>query len=76
MHLKPLKTYPERITKVDRRMVNSLDYGDINFLSLKRTMIELNRRIASALMCLVTKMVWFMQSMYRIKILKIVWIYC
>ena len=76
MHLKLLKTYPERIAKVDRRMVNSLDYGDINFLSLKRIMIELSRRIASALMCLVTKMVWFMQSMYRIKILKIVWIYC
>ena len=75
MHLKLLKTYPERIAKVDRRMVNSLDYGDINFLSLKRIMIELSRRIASALMCF-TKMVWFMQSMYRIKILKIVWIYC
>ena len=30
-HLNPLKTYPERLTKADRNMVNDLDYGGIKF---------------------------------------------
>ena len=30
-HLNPLKTYPERITKADRRMISRLDYSDIKF---------------------------------------------
>ena len=30
-HLNPLKTHPERLTKADRRIISSLDYGDIKF---------------------------------------------
>ena len=61
---------------MDRNMVNGLDYGGIKFPVPKRAMVELKRRIVSALMCLVMKMVWFIQSMYQIKNLKIVWTYC
>ena len=57
-------------------MVNGLDYGGIKFLVSKKAMVKLNRRMASALICLVMKMAWFIQSMYQIKNLKIVWIYC
>ena len=48
-------------------MVNGLDYGGIKFPVPKRAMVELKRRIVSALMCLVMKMVWFIQSMYHKK---------
>ena len=34
----------------------------LNFLSLKRIIVGLNRRIGSALMHFVRKMVWFIQS--------------
>ena len=30
-HLNPLKIHPERITKVDEKMINDLDYEGIKF---------------------------------------------
>ena len=30
-HLNPLKIHPERITKVDKKRINDLDYEDIKF---------------------------------------------
>ena len=30
-HLNPLKTHPEKITKVDKKVANDLDYKGINF---------------------------------------------
>ena len=35
-HLNPLKTHPERITKMDRQMVDYLDYDDTKFPDSKK----------------------------------------
>ena len=35
-HVNPFKTYPERITKVDRNMVNDLNYEGIEFAFSKK----------------------------------------
>ena len=60
--------HPERKTKAKRRMVNSLDYCDINFLVSKRIMVDLKKRIAPAQMCwLVMKMDCFIQCMQQIR---------
>ena len=63
-HLNSLKTHPKRITKVDRQMVNGLDYSGIKFSASKKDCSKIGRRITSVLMCLVMKMVWFIQFMY------------
>ena len=44
-------------------MINGHDYGDIKFPSPKRIMVQLKRRIATALMYLVMKIAWFIQFM-------------
>ena len=38
-------------------MVNDLDYADINFLSLKKIIVRLNKKIIFALMYFVMKMI-------------------
>ena len=58
-HLNPLKTHPERIAKVDRRVVIDLDYADV--------IATLNGRITFALMYFVMKVIWFILFMYQIK---------
>lgn len=55
-HLNPSKTHSERITKVDRHMVNVLAYGDIKFHASKRITARLKKK-TSVLMYLVMKMV-------------------
>ena len=49
-------------------MISSLDYSDIKFLVSKMKNGGLKEKIASPLMCLVMKMVWFIQSMYQKKL--------
>ena len=60
-HLNPLNKHLERPTKVDKDMVNDLDYGGIESpLSKKNySKIEhnLNDSIIFALMCVVMKMI-------------------
>ena len=43
-HLNPLKTHPERITELDKQMVNNLDYGDIKFLVSKKDYTKIERK--------------------------------
>ena len=38
-HLNPLKIHPERITKVDKNMINDLDYEGIKFPVSKKNII-------------------------------------
>ena len=49
-------------------MISSLDYSDIKFLVSKMKNGGLKGKITSPLMCLVMKMVWFIQSMYQKKL--------
>ena len=42
-HLNLLKTHPERITKVDKKMVNDLDYEVIKFPVLKKHYRKIER---------------------------------
>ena len=51
------QTHPKRITKMDRKMVNDLDYDDIKFLVSTKDMIQLKRIIASGLIWWVIKVV-------------------
>ena len=76
MHLNPLKTHPERITKADRQIISGLDYSDLKFPVSNRIMVKLKRRIVSALMCLVMRMIRLIQSMYWLKNSNIAWICC
>ena len=69
-HFNKLKTHPERITKVDKNMINDLDYEGIEFPVSKK---DFNKIFA--LMCFVIKTIWFILFMYQMKNLKIVWIY-
>ena len=71
-----VKTHPEKIKKMDRKLISGLDYGDIKFLVPKKTMVELKRRIASVLFCLVIKMFWFIRFIYQMKNQKTAWVYC
>ena len=48
----------------------------LDFFLLNKFLVKLKRKIASTLMCLIMKMVWFIQSMYRMENLSIAWIYC
>ena len=48
-------------------MVNGLAYGNIKFPVSKKVYGKIEEKIASASMCLVMKMVWFIQFMYLIK---------
>ena len=75
-HLNPLKTHPERISKVDKNMVNDLDYEGIEFpVSIKDyCKIEKKKKIL-ALVYFVMKIIWSILLLYQIKNLKTVWIY-
>ena len=39
-HLNPLKIHPERITKVDKKMINDLDYEGIKFPVSKKRLLQ------------------------------------
>ena len=43
-HLNLLKIHPERITKVDKKMINDLDYEGIKFPASKKDMKKIGRR--------------------------------
>ena len=43
-HLNPLKLYPERITKVDKKMINDLDYEGIKFPVSKKDYCRIERQ--------------------------------
>ena len=43
-HLNPLKINPERITKVDKNMVNDLDYEGIKFPVSKRDIAKIEKK--------------------------------
>ena len=62
-HLNPLETHLERITNLERQMVNGLVMVLImmvlDFLSLKRITARLKQKIAFSLIYLVVKMVCY-----------------
>ena len=43
-HLNSLKTYPERITKMDRQIVNNIDCGDIKFPVFKKDYRKIEKK--------------------------------
>ena len=43
-HLNPLKIHPERITKVDKNMVNDLDYEGIKFPVSKKDYCKIEKK--------------------------------
>ena len=56
-HLNPPKIHPERITKVNKKLLMILIMKKSNFLFLSRIIEELKDRTTFALMCSVMKMV-------------------
>ena len=64
---KSSKTHPERITKTDKKWLKAFIMVTLNFLFLKKITARLKRRTESALICLVMKMVWFIQFIYHEK---------
>ena len=44
IHLNPLKTHPERITKADKNMGNDLDYEGIEFPFSKRDYCKIEQK--------------------------------
>ena len=69
-HLNPSKLHPERITKVDKKMINDLDYG-IKLSFSKKDITKIEKRIF-ALMYFVMKMVILILFISQIKNLKFV----
>ena len=55
--LNQLKRHPERITKADMKMVNDLDFANIEFQVSKKIIVRLNRKIIFALMCFLMKII-------------------
>ena len=66
-----IKKKSRKNNKMVRQMVNDLDYNDIKFPVSKKDYGTIERIKASALMCLVIKMIWFIQFMYQMNNLKI-----
>ena len=75
-HLDLVKGHPERITKVDKKIINDIDYEGIKFPVLKRITAELKDKTIFALMYFVMKMDWLIHFMYQIKSFIILWICC
>ena len=65
-HINPLKEHPERITKEDKKLVKDLDYDD--FPVQKNNFGKIEKRTTFALIYFVTKMGWFFQNTFQIKI--------
>ena len=65
-YLHPSKTHPEILTKGHIKLVNDLDYSDIEFPVSKK----LNRKIIFALMYFFMKMIWFIFFIFQIKKLR------
>ena len=58
-HLNPLKIYPERIAKADRKMVLDLDYVDIKFPASKKSYIRIEKKNCINVFCLESDLVYF-----------------
>ena len=43
-NLSPLKTHSERITKLDKKMINDLNYEGIKFLVSKKDFIKIEKK--------------------------------
>ena len=54
-HLNPQEKSPQRINKVDKEMINELNYDGITFLYLKNTTTKSKNRTTSESTCLVVK---------------------
>ena len=53
-HLNPLKIHSERITKVDKKIINDLDYDGIKFPVSEK---DIAKKTIVALMCSVMKII-------------------
>ena len=73
-YFNPLKIHPERITKADKDMVNNLYYEGIKFPVFKKDFgkIEKKNNICINMFCFKNNLVY---PVYRMKKLKILWIY-
>ena len=75
-HLNLLKIYPGRTANLDKAWFMILILKVLNFLSLKKIIEKLNRKIIFALMYLAMKIILFILIKYQIKSFKIICIYC
>ena len=71
-HLNPLKIHPERIAKVDEKMINDLNYEGIKFPVSKRDYCKFEKKN----ICINVFCYECFLFMYQIKNLRISWIYC
>ena len=75
-HINPSKEHPERIRKIDKKLLKNLIIMELSFQCKKKILARLRRKTIHALTCLVMKMSWFFQFMFQIKNLKTQWICC
>ena len=54
-HINPIKIHPERITREDKNLFNSLNYDGLNFLCEKKILARLKKITTLALTCFVMK---------------------
>ena len=54
-HINPVKINPERITREDEKLVNSLNYDGIDFSVREKNFSKIKTRNEITLMCFVTK---------------------
>ena len=54
-HINPVKTHPQRITREDKKLVNSINYDGLSFLCGKRILARLKKRTMFASTCFVMK---------------------
>ena len=76
-HLNPIDNHSNRINKKDKKVANTLDYSSINFPVSKKDYCEIENQnnICINLFSMNMIMGLFIQSMYLVKNLVILWIY-
>ena len=71
-----MKTHPERITNIDRQMVNNFDYNDIKFPVSKKDYSKIERKNDICINVLGYENGLVFLVHVSVKKLKIIWIYC
>ena len=67
-HINSVKIHSERITREDKRLVNSLNYDGIEFSVREKGFSKIEKRTTFALTCFVMKTNWLFQFTFQIKV--------
>ena len=70
-HINPVKEYPGRILKIDRKIACNLNYDGVKFHVGEKDFSKIEVQNNICLMCLVMKINWFFQFLFLIKHLKV-----